>query len=213
MKALIRGLLVLGLGLLWFEVGAPRAEAWIEKEEINRRPGRSAADMRALLKGLPPEQQPGPAQRLRIGQLLEGAARAQAAEAAWAPRVAGVLTVAQRREAETLEISFREGKKRTDFRADPGLVALAQELMEAFGQPGAQGPALPAQDPWGGYTTRQRVRALRALLRAGGLQREQAGPLLTATLEAITAQELRIELEEQAAEQMPDLRLRAAAPM
>jgi hypothetical protein len=208
LNALLRGAVVLAGALLWFHFGAPEVEDWIEKGEIARRPGRSANDMLAALQQLPPEKQLGPEQRAELLKLLQGAQRAAAVEEGWARRAAVVLSDAQRKEAEQLEPGFVEGGKRTDLRADPSMVALAQELMAQFGQPNAEAPAIPEVDPWGGYAPRKRVRALRALLQAGKLEAAQAGPLLSLTLQAIHAQELRIDLEEEAAARLPSARQR-----
>ncbi len=212
MKALIRGGIVLTATLFWFQVGAPDAEAWIEKGEIARRPGRSANDMMAILQQLPPEKQLGPAEKAALLKLLQGAQRAALVEEGWARRAGVVLSDAQRKEAEQLEHSFVEGGKRTDLRADPSMVALAQELMDQFGQPSAVVPAIPEVDPWGGYPPRRRVRALRALVRAGKLEAAQAGPLLSLTVQSIQAQELRIGLEEEAAALLPSFRQRPTPP-
>lgn len=212
MKALIRGGIVLTGALLWFQVGAPEAEAWIEKGEIARRPGRSANDMMAIVAQLPPEKQLGPADKATLLKLLQGAQRAAMVEEGWARRAAVVLTDAQRKEAEKLEPTFVEGGKRTDLRADPSMVALAQELMDQFGQASAVAPALPEVDPWGGYPPRRRVRAVRALVRAGKIEAAQAGPLLSLTLQSIHAQELRIGLEEEAAALLPSIRQRPTPP-
>ncbi len=212
MKALIRGAVVLAGALLWFGLGAPAAEDWIEKGEIARRPGRSANDMLAAMQQLPPEKQLGPEDREALLRLLQGARRAAFVEESWARRAAVVLSDAQRTEAEQLEPSFVEGGKRTDLRADPSMVALAKELMEQFGQPGAEAPAAPDVDPWGGYPPRLRVRALRALLQAGKVEASQAGPLLSLTLQAIQAQELRIDLEEEAAARLPSPQRRPVPP-
>ena len=210
--SLIRSLLGLGLGLGWYLFLAPTLVSDIDNASVSRAFSLDIPRLRQDLGRLPPAAQVPPLLQAKVDPLLRQAEQAWAEEDRWGLRVAGVLDSTQRQRASALEPALELHIPRQSTLADVRMIALAQALQARYGYQAAGLPPMPLDDPWQGYDPQRRVRALIALLQADGLRPEQAGPLLSATLNAIQAQERRIAREQDLRDILPEATLNALKP-
>ncbi len=173
----------------WFAFGAPRAAEALRRARIDQTRVPTLQEQRGYAQGQPHRV------TARARALFAEAEALAAREEAWSRTAAALLPPDTRSDA--LRRSADVPPAATDgLRAvEPELHALAATLIATHGATTAEVPKPPAMDPWGGTSRRERARALRGAVERGDVSREDAPALLAATLDALDAQQRRVEVE------------------
>lgn len=191
-----RGLAGAALALAWFAFAAEPAGAALERFRPDVRGQVTLSDLerRGLLLALPPG-----------GAALVAEARVVSrSEEAWGFLVADLLTPAERAEGLTLAAGAPPAHAAPGLVVEPEMMFLVEALLARYGPATAPVRRRPARDEWPMVDRRIRARALTALVQGPGLDEERAAVLLGATLELLSAQARRIEVEAELAELVGD---------
>lgn len=208
MRPIVRGLLALALGLLWWGDEAPALVTSLEARRARERVEPGVLALASAISQVRPSLLPEGEEAARARTLLAEASFDLELERGWTLRAGATLNPGQR--AASTPVPERPRTRHQPW-MDPEMPALLDALGAAHGWATVSPPDTPPFDPWPGVEPRRRAEALRAL--APELSPKQAHAIAGLALEATLAASRRAEAEEGLRALLDPAVVRAAASL